>query len=229
MTMRPCTICGGEAFAARDILWPELIAEWELAPEEAAYINRQQGTSCTQCGANLRQIALGKAVLGAMGAKAPLVDAVQAGPGLAMLDINGAETISRVLSKLTGYTRVDYPDVDMQAMPYADAVFDLVLHSDTLEHVPDPGKALSECLRVLRPGGHLCFTIPVVVGRMSRNRAGLAPSYHGNPQMSRDDFIVHTEFGADAWTYLARAGFSDIRVHTVEYPAALAWTGRRMD
>jgi hypothetical protein len=31
---------------------------------------------------------------------------------------------------------------DMRAMPYADASFDVVIHSDTLEHVPGAVAAL---------------------------------------------------------------------------------------
>jgi hypothetical protein len=41
------------------------------------------------------------------------------------------------------------------------------------------------------------------------------------------DFLVHTEFGADAWTYLALAGFSDIAINSIEYPSALALTARK--
>jgi hypothetical protein len=53
-----CSVCGNGTFQDRRILWPALIEEWEISPEEAAYIDRQQGTSCTQCGANLRGVAL---------------------------------------------------------------------------------------------------------------------------------------------------------------------------
>ncbi|CAN5448661.1 hypothetical protein BH18VER2_BH18VER2_04750 [soil metagenome] len=29
-----CPACGGDRFHQQTVLWPELIAEWELAPEE---------------------------------------------------------------------------------------------------------------------------------------------------------------------------------------------------
>ena len=32
-----CSVCGGKAFREGSILWPELIAEWELHSEEVAY------------------------------------------------------------------------------------------------------------------------------------------------------------------------------------------------
>ena len=72
-----------------------------------------------------------------------------------------------------------YPDVDMMNLPFAAGAFDVVVHSDTLEHVSDPQRGLEECRRVLDERGAVVFTVPVVVGRLSRSRAGLAPSYHG--------------------------------------------------
>ena len=51
----------------------------------------------------------------------------------------------------------------------ASGTYDLVVHSDTLEHVPDPVRALQECRRVLRPLGACCFTVPIVVGRLTRS------------------------------------------------------------
>src|SRR5208282_3830755 len=42
----------------------------------------------------------------------------------------------------------------------------LVIHSDTLEHVERPVRALEECRRVLAPGGRVCFTVPIIVGRL---------------------------------------------------------------
>jgi SAM-dependent methyltransferase len=95
-----------------------------------------------------------------------------------------------------------------------------------LEHIPNPIRALEECRRVLKPNGMLCFTIPLLVGRVSRSRAGLELSYHGRAGSIRDDYVVHTEFGADFWTFLMRAGFRSVTINQVEFPSAHAITAK---
>jgi len=45
-------------------------------------------------------------------------------------------------------------------LPLPDNAFDLVLCADTVEHVRDLQLLLSECRRVLRPGGRLAVTTP---------------------------------------------------------------------
>jgi SAM-dependent methyltransferase len=61
----------------------------------------------------------------------------------------------------------DYPsgtvDLDITAMPFADGVFDLILCSHVLEHVPEDRKAMSELFRVLAPGGMAVLMVPVVM------------------------------------------------------------------
>lgn len=49
---------------------------------------------------------------------------------------------------------------DMQDLTFNDESFDIVVHSDVLEHVPDYRAALSECKRVLKSGGLLIYTAP---------------------------------------------------------------------
>ena len=56
-----------------------------------------------------------------------------------MLEINEAGTLHPILRMLPRHRLVSYPEVDMTRLPFADRSFDLVVHSDTLEHVPDPG------------------------------------------------------------------------------------------
>lgn len=200
-----------------------MIDAWQLSNYEADYIDQQQGDTCSTCGANLRSMALAAAIRSHLGTETLLKDLGESGEvdTLATLEINEAGTLTPHLRSFPGYGYAAYPDVDIHDLPYPDNTFDLVVHSDTLEHVVNPAHALGECRRVLRPGGALCFTVPVVVGRMTRNRDGLKPSYHGSPHERRADYLVHTEFGADVWTFLFAAGFAQVSINAVKYPAAL--------
>ena len=139
-----------------------------------------------------------------------------------LLEINEAGSLTPFLKRLDNYTFVSYPEIDMHRLPFVNESFDLVVHSDTLEHVKDPIHALTECRRVLRPGGFLAYTVPAIVGRMSRDRTGLPPSYHGNSQDRANDMIVHTEFGADFWTYPMQAGFPMVTLVSLEFPESVA-------
>lgn len=50
-----------------------------------------------------------------------------------------------------------------QPLPFPDASFDAVLCIDAINHLPDRLAALREWRRVLKPGGRLVFTDPIVV------------------------------------------------------------------
>jgi len=223
-----CGVCGGTRFTSHRVLWDKLISEWQISQAEVTYIDRQQGELCNQCGANLRSIALANALRAFLNTKAFLREAVASPRGkiLAILEINEAGMLTPVLKNFGRYVYGAYPEVDMHALPYSDSTFDIVIHSDTLEHIKNPVNALTECRRVLKPDGALCFTVPIIVGRMSRNRGGLPKSYHGNSATAADDFVVQTEFGADAWTYILEAGFTEVALYSVEYPAAIAFLAR---
>ena len=221
-----CFVCGGAAFTETPVIWDALADEWQLSPAERASVDRQQGMCCTGCGGNLRSIALAAALLRAWNAPGTLEQFVAspAAAALSVLEINEAGTLSPMLRRLPGHVLAAYPEVDMHAMPYPDASFDTVTHSDTLEHVPNPAHALAECRRVLRPGGHLCFTVPAIMGRLTRSRAGLARSFHGTASMTSDDWLVQTEFGADMWATVIAAGFTAVTIQTVCFPDATAMT-----
>jgi SAM-dependent methyltransferase len=219
-----CPVCGGTEFRRNPVLWPELIQDWQLSPAEVSYIDTQQGKYCTKCGSNVRSMALARALQNALATTTLLAQLVEsaAWSGLRLLEINEAGTIAPWLAKLPGHVRADYPGIDIHALPYPDASFDIVTHSDTLEHVRNPLHALTECRRVLKPGGFLCFTIPIIIGRLTRGRDGLKPSYHGFPDNAAEDYRVQTEYGADAWTSLAEAGFADVKLVWLDYPSGLA-------
>jgi len=64
------------------------------------------------------------------------------------------------------------PDVregDIEALPFADAGFDLVLATDVLEHVEHDDVAARELRRVTAPGGRLLVTVPAYMWLWSRH------------------------------------------------------------
>ena len=221
--MNRCVVCGHDELHYVEELSAALIREWELSADEAAYVNRQQGLQCVSCGSTLRCMALATALLRHCGGVGTF-EAFSASPTaqrLRVLEINEAGGVSPFLAKWPRHVFVKFPEVDMQHLPHPDNAFDLVVHSDTLEHVPDPVRGLAECRRVLADTGACVFTVPIIVGRLTRSRAGLPPSFHGDPAKG-DGYLVHTEFGADAWTWPLVAGFADCRIVSLEYPAAHA-------
>jgi SAM-dependent methyltransferase len=224
-----CHVCGGEAFEHTPVLWQELVSTWGLSPEEAAYIDVQQGTHCAGCGSNVRSIALALAILRWRHDDGPLIRFVQdaAQATLRVLEINEAGSLHPVLRLLPSHRLATYPEVDMTSLPFDDGSFDLVVHSDTLEHVPDPELGLRECRRVLDQRGALAFTVPTVLGRLTRSRSGLPPSYHGSPQADDPLMLVHSEFGADLWVSVLAAGFASCELVPFHFPSGLAVIARR--
>ena len=219
-----CPVCGGHTFSYSEILWEELVVDWQLSPTETAYINRQQGFICEGCKNNLRSMALAEAILSSFNFNGTIERFVETdfANTLKILEINEAGGLTPVLRKLPGHKLVNYPEYDMLQLAFSDETFDLVLHSDTLEHIPDPVSGLSECRRVLFRTGSCIFTVPIVFGRLTRSRAGLKKSYHGVAGQETDGCLVHNEFGADIWKFAIEAGFTTVRIHSLEYPSAIA-------
>jgi SAM-dependent methyltransferase len=68
----------------------------------------------------------------------------------AMVD-SGEITLDRFVGALRG---------DATRLPFADDSFDVVITSEVLEHIQDDVAAISEMVRVLRPGGTFAATVP---------------------------------------------------------------------
>ena len=75
------------------------------------------------------------------------------------LDGKGSNTaLSDMLPSGCKFIVPDYPEVDIQFMPYEDNSFDYVLADQVLEHVKKPWVAVSELYRVLKVGGVMVLT-----------------------------------------------------------------------
>jgi SAM-dependent methyltransferase len=91
---------------------------------------------------------------------------------------------------------------DAENLPFDDDTFDVVYSWGVIHHTPDPPKAASEALRVLKPGGRLCA---MVYARRSWVGIGLWARFAlltGTPTLSLADVIAsHMESdGTRAYT-----------------------------
>jgi SAM-dependent methyltransferase len=126
---------------------------------------------------------------------------------------------------------------DLERLSLADASQDLVLSCDVLEHVNEPRAALGELARVLRPGGHLLFTVPFVWNwDENRRRARIAgdtvehlvdPCYHGNP-LDPNGSLAFFDYGWELLDWVRAAGFSDVSV-VCYWSAALGHLGGMLE
>lgn len=75
------------------------------------------------------------------------------------LTVTGVDVSTDMLAaaerKARGLESVKFMRADATALPFAPESFDLVLSVTAFEFVKDPARAVSECWRVLRPGGRL--------------------------------------------------------------------------
>ncbi len=60
----------------------------------------------------------------------------------------------------TPYAAIDYV-CDLTDIPVEDGRFDRVICNQVLEHLPEPGRALAELNRVLKPGGRILLSAPL--------------------------------------------------------------------
>ncbi|HEV8548869.1 MAG TPA: metalloregulator ArsR/SmtB family transcription factor [Polyangiaceae bacterium] len=73
---------------------------------------------------------------------------------LTCIDSN-ARMLEAARARLAKFSHARVEAADVLALPFATAAFDTVLLFHTLTYASDPGRAVEECARVLRPGGRL--------------------------------------------------------------------------
>ncbi len=55
---------------------------------------------------------------------------------------------------------IDLSCMDVTSLPFKTNSFDIVICSEVLEHIQDDKKAVSELVRILKPGKTLCISVP---------------------------------------------------------------------
>jgi SAM-dependent methyltransferase len=124
---------------------------------------------------------------------------------------------------------------DLRSLTLPAASQDLVISSDIFEHVRGPMLAFAELYRVLKPGGHHIFTVPLrwpfpgtTLARVDYSGAEdvlLAPAeYHGSPVDPRGS-LVYTDFGMDLPEQLRELGFDTVTHHG--YRNAITFVARK--
>ena len=73
-------------------------------------------------------------------------------------------------------------DLYIQDIALPDSSQDCVICLEVLEHVQDPFKAVTELIRILRPGGRLLLTVPFMTGYHGK---GETPDHAGYPDYWR--------------------------------------------
>jgi SAM-dependent methyltransferase len=119
---------------------------------------------------------------------------------------------------------------DVQRLTFADESFDLCIHSEVFEHVPDDRAGFREVHRVLKQGGATLFTVPVFDRDTTLERARIAnghiehlqpPEYH-NDQL-RGSVLAFRDYGRDVIDRLTAAGFTGVRLISAPGPAGLKY------
>jgi SAM-dependent methyltransferase len=87
--------------------------------------------------------------------------------GSRVLDAGAGRAVYRPLFARQVYETADVHPAstyvcDLHALPIGDQLYDAILTTQTLEHTQEPAVVLSELARVLKPGGRLLLTAPLV-------------------------------------------------------------------
>ncbi|CCH54117.1 arsenite S-adenosylmethyltransferase [Fibrisoma limi BUZ 3] len=86
---------------------------------------------------------------------------------------------ARKNAKALGYTNVEFVYGDIEEMPLADNLADVVVSNCVMNLVPDKERAFAETYRILKPGGHFSISDIVLVGELPEGLQRDAELYAG--------------------------------------------------
>jgi arsenite methyltransferase len=104
-----------------------------------------------------------------------------------------------------GFANMDFVAGDIEDMPLESETFDVVLSNCVINLVPDKQKAFAETMRVLKPGGHFCFSDVVLKGMLPDALKTDAELFAGcvSGAMEMEEYLE----------VIRQAGFTRLRVH----------------
>lgn len=217
LTLRRCPFCGPSLFV-------------RLCKDDT-------GVRCVRCGASVVHMALGWALRDTVGDLRQLAacEFSARGPLVTWLRrTTGSLACSEYFAGVAPGTEHDGVRCeDMQRLSYADASFDLITHTEVLEHVADDARALREMHRVLRPGGWMIFSVPTHEGASTVERAILRdgviehlrpPIYHTDPLRGAAGVLAFRDYGLDLLERVRTAGFPRVDWYV---STRVPWTGPR--
>jgi 2-polyprenyl-3-methyl-5-hydroxy-6-metoxy-1,4-benzoquinol methylase len=108
---------------------------------------------------------------------------------------------------------VQWVQADIQQLPFDEASFDTVVSCETIEHVPDPARAVRELARVLRPEGRLILTTPNYLGTLGLYRGYLR--LRGRPFTESGQPINQFTMSPRTFRWLRLAGLRVDRIRGV--------------
>ena len=244
-----CIACGSSVtkWIKKEIISKELAAAWRLTSSQKKKFDLRESLFCPVCNNSLRTRALAEAVIKSFPYKKADSLAIWSShaseKGLTIAEINSCGNLHRFLKKIPTLSYSEYqPSLfdknplttaknivkkllyqytheDITHLSYKSNSFDLVIHSETFEHIPQVKIAIEEVKRILKPGGLCIFTIPIIPERntlkkISTLKTPQTPSYHGFG--NREDYLVCWEFGGD---FITKNKLKTI----VSYPEYMMW------
>lgn len=131
----------------------------------------------------------------------------ETGPEGKVLGIDFTESMiakARDNADKLGFNNVEFRYGDIEDMPVADGVADVVVSNCVLNLVPDKPKVISEIFRVLKPGGHFSISDIVLEGELPEALREDAEMYAGcvAGAIQKDTYLVH----------IKEAGFENITI-----------------
>ena len=115
------------------------------------------------------------------------VDRIPAGWSITLSDLSDGMVDAAWRNLVVTGRAFKFERIDAQSIPYPDETFDIVIANFMLYHVADRPKAIAECCRVLRSGGHFVAAtvganhLKEMDGWFLRVKADLDLSSYANP------------------------------------------------